>query len=141
MLIPDEIEHFNSKGEHLLYLKFKNEASSKNYYVLHSLFTNFHLKAPSGELDFLVLVPGHGFFAIEVKHGKVRREHGTWFFENRLGGINKKSKGPFSQVNDTMYSIRKYLLDKLEKRNLKERFSKILFGSGVAFTSMDELAD
>lgn len=141
MLIPDGVEEFNSKGEHILYLKFRNDSSARNYYILHSLFTNFHIKAPSGEIDFLILVPGHGFFAIEVKHGRVRREKGMWFFENRSGQITKDAKGPFVQVSDTMHSIRNYLLDKLQDHKLRERFSKILFGSGVAFTSMEELPD
>ena len=68
MLIPDNIDNFDSIGEKLLYLKFKNDGSTKNFYILHSLFTNYHLKNISGELDFLVLAPGLGVFAIEVKH-------------------------------------------------------------------------
>ena len=77
-LIPDNIEHFNSLGEKILYLKFKNENPQTDCFVLHSVFTNFHFKNISGELDFLVLAPGHGVFAIEVKHGGVSRKDGTW---------------------------------------------------------------
>src|SRR6267142_5066262 len=108
MLIPDNIESFNSNGEHILYLRFKNDSAAKSYYVLHSVFTNFHLKGPSGELDFLVLAPGYGFFAIEVKHGGVRRQGGKWFYSNASGKETESSKGPFVQVNGTMNSIRKY---------------------------------
>lgn len=142
MLIPDNIEHFNSKGEQLLYIKFKNDSSAKKYYILHSVFTNFHLKSSSGELDFLILVPGHGFFAIEVKHGKVSRVGGTWYYENRNGKVNEDSTGPFQQVSVTMNSIRQYLLGKVSNNpKLRSRFEKILFGNGIAFTSMDENPD
>lgn len=144
MLIPNNIDNFNSEGERLLYLKFKNDNSTNKYYVLHSLFTNYHLKNLSGELDFLVLAPGHGIFAIEVKHGHVWRTEGTWYFENKKGKVTQKSTSPFAQVNSTMHSIRKFLLEKIEKnknKNEYQRFSKILFGTGIAFTSMDEFIE
>jgi hypothetical protein len=142
MLIPDNIDNFDSVGEKLLYLKFKTDGSTKSFFVLHSLFTNFHLKNISGELDFLILAPGHGVFAIEVKHGKVFRVGGTWHFENKHGIVTKKNKSPFSQVDGTINSIRTFLLKKLENNKKEhERFSKILFGTGVAFTGMNEFVD
>ncbi|MFW5886440.1 MAG: NERD domain-containing protein [Bacteroidota bacterium] len=138
-LIPDNIEHFNSLGEKILYLKFKSENSQPECFVLHSVFTNFHFKNISGELDFLVLAPGHGIFAIEVKHGGVSRKNGTWHFTNKLGAVTKKTTSPFAQVNGTMNSIRTFMLDKIrsDKKNYN-RLSKILWGSGVAFTSMND---
>jgi len=142
MLIPDNIDKFNSGGERILYLKFKTDDSAKPFYILHSLFTNYHLKNLSGELDFLILAPGHGIFAIEVKHGHVWRAGGTWNFENKEGNVTKKSISPFAQVNGTMNSIRKFLLKNLEKdKSEHARFSKILFGTGIAFTSMEEFID
>jgi Cdc6-like AAA superfamily ATPase len=141
MLIPDNIDKFESQGERLLYLKFKNDKSASNFYVLHSVFTNYHFKNITGELDFLVLAPEHGIFAIEVKHGGVRREGGTWFYENRHGNVTAKKKSPFSQVSGTMNSIRTFLLKKLADKNENGRFSKILFGTGVAFTSMNKFVD
>ena len=142
MIIPDNIVDFESLGEKLLYLKFKNDFSTKNFYVLHSLFTNYHLKNISGELDFLVLAPELGIFAIEVKHGKVWRTGGTWHFENKYGNVTSKKKSPFAQVDGTMNSIRKYILKKLENnKSEQDRFSKILFGTGIAFTSMNEFVD
>lgn len=90
----------------------------------------------SGELDFLILAPGKGFFAIEVKHGGVKRENGAWYFTNRKGEVSRKTKGPFRQVEDTKHSIRNYILKKASRKNLSKKLSKILFASGVAFTSM-----
>lgn len=142
MLIPDNIDNFESAGEKLLYLKFKNDGSANKMYVLHSLFTNYHLKNITGELDFLVIAPNEGIFAIEVKHGKVSRKDGTWFFENKFGVVTEKKKSPFSQVSGTMNSIRDFVLKKIEyNKKLHERFSKFMWGTGVAFTSMNEFVD
>lgn len=142
MLIPDNIVDFQSIGEKLLYLKFRNDGSTKNYYVLHSLFTNYHLKNISGELDFLVLAPELGIFAIEVKHGRVWRSGGIWNFQKKDGSITTKKKSPFAQVDGTINSIRNYILNKLENNKIEQdRFSKILFGTGIAFTSMNEFVD
>jgi len=137
MLIPDNIEKFESYGEKLLFFKFKNNDLAQDYYVLHSVFTNYHLNNVSGELDFLVLAPGKGFFAIEVKHGGVRRERGEWIFQNRKGEITRKTRGPFSQVEGTKHSIRNYVLNAANDKRLSGRLSKILFTTGVAFTSME----
>lgn len=142
MLIPDNISDFESTGERLLYNKFKYDNSTNGMYILHSLFTNYHLKNISGELDFLVLAPNQGIFAIEVKHGSISRKDGTWYFTNRQGAITKKKKSPFAQVNSTMNSIRTYVLQKVKNnQRLHNRFSKILWDTGVAFTSMNELID
>ncbi len=142
MLIPDNISDFSSMGERVLYLKFKNDGSTKNMYVLHSLFTSHHIKNISGELDFFVIAPNQGFFAIEVKHGGISRKNGDWCFTNREGKTPRKKIGPFAQQSATVNSIRQYVLSKIEdKKELHERFSRILWGVGVAFTSMTEFVD
>tara|TARA_B110000046_G_scaffold185781_1_gene229279 strand:+ start:1410 stop:3143 length:1734 start_codon:yes stop_codon:yes gene_type:complete len=142
MLIPDNISDFNSMGERVLCLKFKNDGSTNNMYVLHSLFTSHHIKNISGELDFLVIAPNEGFFSIEVKHGGVTRKNGDWCYTNREGKTTCKKISPFAQQNATINSIRQYVLGKLKHNyELHERFSKILWGSGIAFTSMTEFVD
>lgn len=136
MLIPDSIQEFDSRGERFLYHRFKNDSNTNNFYVLHSVFTNHHLTNVSGELDFLVLAPGLGCFAIEVKHGKVERDGGTWIFTNSKGKSTRKTKGPFRQVEDTKHSIRNYILESVSgNKKLLNRLSKVLFATGVAFTS------
>jgi hypothetical protein len=139
MIIPDNLTQFDSNGERIIYYKFKVDPQAEHYYVLHSLFTNFHLKSISGELDFLVLAPGQGIFALEIKHGRVKRENGLWYFTNRFGKTSSSAKGPFRQVSDTMHSIRDYVLRAVEKKpGLYQRYARILFGNGVVFTGEDE---
>ena len=139
MLIPDNIKEFDSNGERLMYHRFKTDHHSSEFIILHSVFTNTHITSVSGELDFLILAPGLGFFALEVKHGRVERKDGTWIFTNRNGKATHKTKGPFRQVEDTKHSIRNYLLDTAStNKKLSKRLSKILFATGVAFTSMKD---
>lgn len=136
MLIPGNIQEFDSAGEKFLYHRFKIDSNSQDFFVLHSVFTNHHLTNVSGELDFLVLAPGLGFFAIEVKHGKVERDDGTWIFTNSKGKSTRKTKGPFRQIEDTKHSIRNYVLESASgNQKLKQKLSKVLFATGVAFTS------
>ncbi|WP_405399292.1 NERD domain-containing protein [Maribacter sp. Asnod2-G09] len=142
MLIPDNITEFNSFGEQILYKRFQNDGSTNSMYILHSVFTNHHLKNISGEIDFLVLVPNEGFFCIEVKHGGISRKNGNWCFTNRYGVTECKKTGPFAQQSATMNSLRKYVLKKLQhKKEINSRFERFLWGTGVAFTSMAEFID
>ena len=92
---------FNSDGEKMVYNALLRECPE--YIVLHSVFLNRHIKGISGEIDLLVLIPGCGFFCLEVKHGSVERfENGKWKFKDTI-----KSKGPFQQVKEAMHSLRK----------------------------------
>lgn len=141
MLIPDNINDFDSNGERLMYLRFRNERPANDMYILHSVFTNYHLKNVSGELDFLVLAPGLGIFALEVKHGRVSRKGGVWEFTDKNGRTTEKTKSPFAQVTGTMHSIRAFILSKVKDNARWEKLSKLLWGTGIAFTSMDKLPD
>lgn len=142
MLIPDNRIEFESDGERILYKKFKLDGSTKSMYILHSVFTSHHIKNMSGELDFLVLAPNQGFFTIEVKHGGISRKNGDWCFTNRYGETKRNGTGPFEQQSKTMNSIRKYIINKIKhKKEMRDRFERILWGSGVAFTSMKEFID
>jgi hypothetical protein len=142
MIIPDNIDSAESQGEKHVYRHFKSDINSRDFIILHSLFISKHLTRLSGELDFLVLAPGLGIFALEVKHGKVSRDKGVWKFENRYGKVTTSTIGPFRQVSDTMHSLRSYLLEvSFNNSKLKEKISRFLFGWGVLFTSLEEFYD
>jgi hypothetical protein len=142
MIVPDNIDSADSQGEKRIYRHFKSDINSRDFIILHSLFVSKHLTRVSGELDFLVLAPGLGIFALEVKHGQVSRDGGIWKFENRYGKVNTSTIGPFRQVSDTMHSLRSYLLEVAGNNfKLKEKIRKLLFGWGVMFTSLEEFYD
>ena len=142
MIVPNNIDSANSQGEKFVYRHFRDDNNSHEFIILHSLFIAKHLTRKSGELDFLVLAPRLGIFALEVKHGQVSRDGGVWKFKNRYGKVSTSTIGPFRQVSDTMHSLRSYLLEVAGNNSkLKEKIRKLLFGWGVMFTSLEEFYD
>ncbi|MCB9050464.1 MAG: NERD domain-containing protein [Lewinellaceae bacterium] len=141
-MIPDTIPSDASTGEKLVFSLLKNDKNCKGLIVVHSLFIAGHLTAISGEIDFLVLAPGKGIFALEVKHGRVARKEGVWEFTNRAGKTSSSVRGPFRQASDAMHSLRKILQEKSAGNSKIEGLVKnVLFGYGVMFTSLDEFYD
>ena len=111
-MIPGTIPSDASTGEKLVFSLLRNDRNCKDFIVVHSLFIADHLTAISGEIDFLVLAPGKGIFALEVKHGRVARNKGVWEFTNRSGNTSSSVRGPFRQASDAMHSLRKILQEK-----------------------------
>lgn len=140
MLIPSTIKDFDSQGEKILFNKLKTDSRYNGLIILHSQFLAQHITSVSGEIDFLLLYPNHGVFALELKHGRVERIGGVWKFYNRKGEVNTSTKGPFRQVNDAMHSLRKWILQNCHISK-KPKLEKILFGTGVIFSGIDEFID
>ena len=63
-----------------------------------------------GESDFVILVPSRGLINIEVKGGKISREDGIWYTNNRFG--KHKIKDPFKQATNSLFKIGGYLKTK-----------------------------
>jgi hypothetical protein len=116
-----------SPGEKLLFDRFRTDPSTDDWIVLHSFGVAKHPERLSGEIDFVVVIPGLGVLCLEVKAGNVRRYDGFWTYGS---GINqeKSSVGPFRQASDGMHAIRKYLC------KTDQSLSRTLIYSGVIFT-------
>jgi hypothetical protein len=126
-----------SDGETLVYHKIKRDCPEST--VLHSVFLRRHVKNISGEIDLLVLIPNEGFFCLEVKHGGVERlEDNTWRYTDRNNQTTIKSKGPFEQVSDAMHSLKAMIPKIFKKDSDIQRFKRIMFGTAVVFSSLDE---
>ena len=119
-----------SSAERRIFEWFKENPYTKSWIVLHSLGIAEHTKNAKGEVDFLVIAPGYGTFALEAKAGRVRRENGVWIFTSKDGSEHPKPYGPFAQANDGIHSLKNYLIKKVGKDN---KVAKTLFGSGVMF--------
>jgi hypothetical protein len=124
-LISPEIK---SGAERKIFEWFKNAKDTEDWVVLHSLGIANHKTLIYGEIDFLVLAPKLGMFALEVKGGRVSRTEGIWSFTNRYGNINTKNRSPFEQAQDGIFSV----MDAIKKAG-ETRLSSILFGAGVMF--------
>ena len=82
-----------------------------------------------------MLAPGLGVFALEVKGGRVGRENGVWYFTNRYGETNSRSRSPFEQAKDGVFSI----IDAIKRRTDSGHchVGNVLFGYGVMFPDIE----
>lgn len=136
IMIPSVISpEVKSNAERKIFEWFQNAPGTDKWIVLHSLGIATHNKVIYGETDFLVLAPSLGIFALEVKGGRVRRENGVWYFTNRYGKTNNKSRGPFEQARDGVFSI----VDAIKKRADTEHHHvcNVMFGYGVMFPDIE----
>ena len=118
-MIPPVIDVNAPSGEKEIFqlLKETNSKKFKDCLVFHSLNypqgTEKNKKQSYeffGESDFVILVPSRGLINIEVKGGKISREDGIWYTNNRFG--KHKIKDPFKQATNSLFKIGGYLKTK-----------------------------
>lgn len=127
-MIPNQILEECSSGEKKVFETLKELPNE--YVVLHSLKMLEHIQKVEGEIDFLIIC-SKGILCIEVKGGRVERHDGIWIFTDRYGNKTEKTEGPYEQVSKNMYSLMKYLKNRLNNTNLN--VSDIQFAYAVAF--------
>jgi hypothetical protein len=130
-MIPPLVQQgTRSPGERELFLRFRDDPATSDWVVLHSLDIARHETQREGEADFVVIIPGKGVLCLEVKaHYHVCRQDGLWLYGARAE--EKDARGPFKQASDAMHSIRKRVTAR------DPSLSRIVFWSGVVFTSLD----
>lgn len=73
------------------------------------MLENVRLSDPSGgdvEIDFLLLLPGHGIAVVEVKGGQVSYEDGNWLLRDRS---RVRRIHPIEQARRGKHAVRRYL--------------------------------
>lgn len=130
-MIPSIISpEVKSNAERKIFEWFRDDPETEGWVVLHSLGIANHRTVLYGELDFIVIAPKLGVFALEVKGGRIRRENGVWHFINKYGQTSTKVRGPFEQANEGIFS----LFDSVKKKcGANSHLNKLLFGTGVMF--------
>jgi len=132
-MIPDYItEDVISNAEKKVFKLFKEAEGTDSWIVLHSLSLPRHEKLVLGEVDFLVIAPGLGIFALEVKGGRISASDGIWTYTNRFGESNQKSRSPFKQASDGMFSVIKYI-----EGNMSYEYKSLIYGYGVIFPDIE----
>ena len=134
-MIPSVVSpEIKSKAEKKIFEWFENDPETEGWVVIHSLGISNHRTVLYGELDFFVLAPKYGIFALEVKGGRVSRSDGVWAFTDKYNHTNTKVRGPFDQANEGMFS----LIDAIKaKFGSQSRLSRLLFGTGVMFPDIE----
>lgn len=139
IMIPSVISpEVKSPAERKIFEWFQSDPGTDDWIVLHSMGITTHNKVIYGEIDFLVLAPRLGIFALEVKGGRVKRENGIWYFTNRYGKTNHKSRGPFEQAKDGIFSVVAAMKKRLDGAH--RYLSGVLFGYGVMFPDIEYTA-
>lgn len=110
-------------GERSVYEKLGRELDDE-WIVLHSLGLTGHPNKIWGEAD-IVLLSTRGFFALEVKGGRVSCKDGVWHFGEPGSPGYSKREDPWTQAKGTMFAVRERL------READPAFGELLFGFGV----------
>lgn len=93
-----------SLGERDAFHRLESDPLAEGWTVIHSLYLPNHVRQISGELDFVVLVPGKGILCLEIKAAaSIARRSGMWFYGKELKG---DPRGPFRQAAEGMHSLR-----------------------------------
>ncbi len=131
-MIPSTISPaVKSNAERRIFEWFRDDPLTVDWVVLHSLGITNHNRVIHGEIDFVVLAPNLGLFALEVKGGRVKQESGVWHFTDKHGASGRKVRGPFDQAWDGVFSIVASLVDKLDASH--RYMAEMLYGIGVMF--------
>ncbi|MDR0878482.1 MAG: AAA family ATPase [Treponema sp.] len=130
-LLSPEIK---SNAERKIFAWFRDAPDTDDWIVLHSLGIANHRNLIYGEVDFLVLAPLYGIFALEVKGGRVSRNEGVWQFTDRYGKTSTKTRGPFEQAQDGIFSIASAIR---KKYGDDSKLAKVFFSSGVMFPDIE----
>ena len=96
-----------SPGEREIFHRLRDDPATKTWVVLHSLLLADHPTRVSGEVDFVVIIPGRGVLVLEVKACRTLRvEEGMWHYGRQE---EPDPRGPFRQASDAMHSIRSFV--------------------------------
>jgi hypothetical protein len=118
-----------SSAEKKIFTALENDPLTKQWIVFHSFGIEKHPTLPYGEIDFLVLAPQLGIFALEIKGGRVRREQGMWIYTDKFNVEHSKSRGPFEQAKDGIYGLMQHVSSMQNQRT----WNNYNFGFGVVF--------
>mgnify|MGYP001627235188 FL=1 len=122
ILIPEQPKEC-PYGERIVYERLGRDLDS-TWVVMHSLGLHGHATKIWGEADIVVLST-KGFFALEVKGGKVSCTDGIWFFGDPARQFYSKKEDPWTQAKGTMFAVRNRLSE------ADTRFNHLLMGFGV----------
>lgn len=107
-----------SNAEKRIFNWFRDAQGTENRIILHSLNIGEHIRLIHGEIDFLVIAPGLGIYALEIKGGRVQKLNGRWYFTDRNNNTNSKDRSPFERAWDGIYSILRYMKKRLDFQSL-----------------------
>lgn len=105
-MIPPEPHAKANRSERDLFRAFESVADRDDWVVIHSLAIGRHRVKETGEVDFMVIVPGKGIVLVEAKApDSAEYRDGRW----HLDRTPTPDKDPFQQLDGARRSIRHHL--------------------------------
>lgn len=133
MIPPQVHSDCVSAGEREVFVRLRDDPATAEWTVLHSLDVAKHRQQVSGEIDFLVIIPGSGVLCLEIKACReLRRENGMWYYGTATTG---DPRGPFKQASTAMHSMRERV-----GRNLPA-LQGVVFWSAVVFPYLNFVSE
>lgn len=123
-MIPECIDpDTKSSAEKKLFKLFKNmDASTDDWTIIHSVGLIKHVSQIQGEADYVVIVPNHGIFVLEVKGGLISFTNGTWTSQDG-DGIIHPIHNPVTEATNARCSLRDFLKE--------HGFANLIMGDGI----------
>jgi len=118
-MIPHVYTGNKQNAEYKVFNMFKNAITdgADKWTVFYSKHINKHITQMEGEIDFLVLVPGSGVAALEVKGGTI-----SVIDDILCRGKEELKPNPFEQVKNNIYSLKE------EYEKTRKKFPFFTFG-------------
>ena len=123
-VIADDVKSSAEKKIFDWFSQMDDETS--DWTILHSVGLIDHTTQIQGEIDFVVIAPKLGVFALEVKGGGVSYHDGKWVSRDR-NNVAYDIKNPITEANEGMHSLEMFL---------GVVSDKVLFGFGVMFPNV-----
>jgi hypothetical protein len=105
-MIPPRVHENTPSSERRVFDRLRLDPATTEWTVLHSLGLSHRGDKPFGEIDFVVLVPGHGVACLEVKGGRIRCENGVWYTRDRQGRQFELARSPITQAREGLFGLR-----------------------------------
>ena len=134
-MIPPQIDNDRvSASERRIFGLLDADPAAEDWTVLHSLGVARRETGPFGEIDFVVIIPGHGIICLEVKGGRVSCVDGIWRTMDRYGNVAVLRRSPFMQARESMFALRNSIVAHFGQLAGE---SKCPIGTGVVFPDVN----
>lgn len=134
-MIPSYWHPSTPRSEQRVFNILKNDPSTAEWMVLHSLNLKQSGRQPYGEVDFVVVIPGEGVLCLEIKGGRVAcDDDGAWTTTDATGACYPLKRSPFAQARDGMFEVRGFLENAFSRAS---EFYCVPFGYSVVFTDIE----
>ena len=117
-IVPQTIHSaVKSTAERRLFRLIQETLGRESWVCLYALGLAWHEYKRHAEIHFCLLTPG-GVYVLEVKGGRIKRQHGRWMFLDRFGDEHVKSESRFEQTSSALFALEREIKQRSSKGNI-----------------------